>query len=218
MRIGFLGGTGVEAKGLALRLAAAGQAVTLGSRAADRAQAAAEMCNSILGRTLIFGTSNREMLSATELVFLTVPFSQAVAAVEDARPLLSGSHVLVDVTVPMTFRSGHAEYLDRAGESNSEVIARRLPDGVPLAAAFKTIPAAVLSNLEYPLNCDVFVCSDTEEAARIVMNVAGTIPTLRPLYCGPLKMARTIERMTVLAVELNRIHKKRGARYRIEGI
>ena len=35
---------------------------------------------------------------------------------------------------------------------------------------------------------------------------------------GPLKTARTLERMTVLAIHLNRHYKKKGARYRIEGL
>ncbi|MEU3986552.1 NAD(P)-binding domain-containing protein, partial [Streptomyces sp. NPDC026672] len=39
--VGVLGGTGPQGKGLALRLARAGQKVIIGSRAADRARAAA---------------------------------------------------------------------------------------------------------------------------------------------------------------------------------
>jgi len=40
--VGVLGGTGPQGKGLAYRLAKAGQKVIIGSRAADRAHAAAE--------------------------------------------------------------------------------------------------------------------------------------------------------------------------------
>lgn len=39
--VGVLGGTGPQGKGLAYRLAKAGQKVIIGSRAAERAQAAA---------------------------------------------------------------------------------------------------------------------------------------------------------------------------------
>jgi hypothetical protein len=171
-----------------------------------------------LGKALIRGLGNREMIAASEIVFLTVPFAQALDAVESCRSLLSPDHTIVDVTVPMVFRKGHAEYEEQQGGSNSELIARHLPDGVPLVAAFKTIPASVLADLEMPLNCDVFVCSDAEQAKQQVMAAASLIPSLRPFDGGPLRTARTLERMAVLAAELNRRYKKNAARYRIEGI
>jgi NADPH-dependent F420 reductase len=218
MNIGFLGGTGIEAKGLALRFAAAGAAVILGSRSQERAAAAADACNSILGNPHICGRSNQEMLAPSEMIFLTVPFGQALDAVESCASFFTSNHILIDVTVPMVFYKGHIEYLEQEGLSNAEVIAGHMPHGVPLVAAFKTIPAAVLMDLEMALNCDVLICSDVEEATRKVMDLASTIPSLRPINGGPLKTARTLERMTVLAVELNRRYKRKGARFRIEGI
>ncbi|MBZ5494997.1 MAG: NADPH-dependent F420 reductase [Acidobacteriia bacterium] len=218
MHIGFLGGTGIEAKGLALRFAAAGASVIVGSRSAERAAQAAERYNTILGESLIRGAGNHAMLDASEIIFLTVPFAQAVNAVENCGTLLTSRHVIVDVTVPLLFRAGHAEYLEPENGSNSEQIARHLPAGVPLVAAFKTIPAFVLADLETTLNCDVFVCSDSADAKQKVMAAANLIPSLRPLDGGPLRTARTLERMTTLAAELNRHYKKKGARYRIEGI
>ncbi len=218
MNIGFLGGTGIEAKGLALRFAASGAVVTLGSRSQERASAAADACNSVLGHPHICGKSNREMLAASEMVFLTVPFRQGPDAVESCAPYFTSNHILIDVTVPMVFHEGHVEYLEQQGLSSAEVIASHIPQNVALAAAFKTIPAAVLMDLKTALNCDVFICSDVEEAARKVMDLAATIPSLRPINGGPLKSARILERMTVFAVELNRRYKKKGARFRIEGI
>lgn len=218
MDVGFLGGTGLEAKGLALRLAAAGTAVILGSRAVERAEAAAASCNAILGKPQVRGRSNQEMLTACKMIFLTVPFGQATDAVASCVSCFTTDHILIDVTVPMAFYEGHVEYLEQNGLSNAEVIATRVPHGVPVVAAFKTIPAAVLASLETKLNCDVFVCSDVEEATRKVMDLASAIPTLRPINAGPLKTARTLERMTLLAVELNRRYKRKGARFRIEGI
>jgi NADPH-dependent F420 reductase len=218
LHIGFLGGTGIEARGLALRFASAGATVVLGSRSSERAAQAAGTCKAILGKALIRGMKNPEMIATSEIVFLTVPFAQAVDAVESCRSLLSPNHIMVDVTVPMVFRKGHAEYEEQEGSSNSELIARHLPDGVPLVAAFKTIPASLLADLETALDCDVLVCSDAEQAKQQVMEAASLIPSLRPLDGGPLRAARTLERMAVLAAELNRRHKRNAARYRIEGI
>ena len=218
VRIGFLGGTGIEAEGLALRFASAGASVVLGSRSPARAAGAAEKCNLTMGQNLVRGMDNRGMIEASEIVFLTVPFIQAAEVMERYRSHLGPSHVLVDVTVPMVFRQDHMEYLHENEVSNSELLVSRLPDGVPLVAAFKTIPAAILANLRTALNCDVIVCGDVEDAKQKVMAAASMIPSLRALDGGPLRTARTLERMTVLAAELNRRYKKNGARYRLEGI
>jgi NADPH-dependent F420 reductase len=216
--IGFLGGTGIEARGLALRFARAGAAVILGSRSRERAAQAADECNSILAAPLIRGTTNESMLGDSEFVMLTVPYSQALDAVETCARSLRPGQVLVDVTVPMTFRDGRPEYVDQAGESNSEILARRLPSSVPLVAAFKTIPATILADLQVPLNCDDFVCGDDPEAKKKLISAAALIPSFRPLDAGSLQTARALERMTVLLAGLNRTYKKRGARFRIEGL
>jgi len=218
VQIGFLGGTGIEARGLALRFAAAGCKIILGSRTLERARHAAETYNVILGKEMIEGLSNTEMCRAAEIVFLTVPFALAIEAIDNCRSELDARHVLVDVTVPLMFSAGHAEYQKQDAESNSENIAQHLPENVPLVAAFKTIPTAVLADLSAPLDCDVFVCGDSESAKQKVMAAISMIPSLRPLDAGPLRMARTLERMTVLAAELNHRYKKKGARFRMIGI
>ena len=97
-------------------------------------------------------------------------------------------------------------------------IARHVPEDVAVIGAFKTIPAHVLAELGTELHCDVFVCGDLKTARESVMEAAALIPHLRPLDAGPLEMARALERMTFLAISLNRRYKRRGARFRIEGI
>jgi NADPH-dependent F420 reductase len=218
MQIGFLGGTGIEGKGLALRFAAAGARVILGSRAVERAAGAALEYNRILGRPLIRGATNKEALSDSDIAFITVPFDQAVNAVESCRADFPSDLVLVDVTVPMRFKDGRAEYVEQERGSNAEMIAAHLPAGVHLVAAFKTIPAHLLAETERPLECDVFVCGESPAAKERVITAVNMIPALRPLDAGPLGNARILERMTVLAAQLNRRYKSRHARYRIVGI
>jgi NADPH-dependent F420 reductase len=192
--------------------------VTIGSRSAERAEAAATEYNRLLGAGTIRGLVNRDMLQASDLVFLTLPHDQAAAALEGVHPDLRAGMVLVDVTVPMRFQDGRAEYAEPAEGSNAELLASRLPPEVALVGAFKTIPAHVLAEHDTPLECDVFVCGDDRSARERVMEAAGLIPTLRAVDAGPLRAARTLERMTVLAVHLNRRYKRKGARYRIHGI
>jgi hypothetical protein len=208
----------VEAKGLALRFAAAGAQVILGSRQRDRAAATAAEYSRLLGEGRIEGASNSDMLSRCGLAFLTVPFDQALSAVDACRSEFPSGLVLVDVTVPMKFKNGQADYVEQERGSNSEVIAAHLPAGVDLVAAFKTIPAHVLSEIDQPLDCDVFVCGESPGAKQTVMEAARMIPTLRPVDAGPLRNARILERMTVLVVQLNRRYKSKGARFRVVGI
>jgi hypothetical protein len=218
LRIGLLGGTGIEGKGLALRFAAAGAQILLGSRSAERAEEVARKYNDILGLTRIRGMTNSEMVAGSEIVFLTLPFGEAPAAVRTCAADLHPGLVLVDVTVPMEFRKGQAHYLEQEGGSNSEIIARNLPEGVELVAAFKAIPAHFLAEVQKPLDCDVFLCGNSTSAKDKVMGAVRMIPALRPLDAGPLAHARILERMTVLAVYLNRRYKSRAARYRVIGI
>jgi predicted dinucleotide-binding enzyme len=87
-----------------------------------------------------------------------------------------------------------------------------------MAAALKTIPAGVLGALDVPLDCDDFVCGDSADARSAAMNVLSEIPTLRPLDAGGLESARTIERMTALAIVMNKRYKVRNARFRMVGV
>ena len=81
MRIGIVGGTGREGRGLALRWAKAGHEVALGSRDGERARArAAELAPTLHDgptrrRGLIEGGSNEWAVSAAEVVVLTVPYA-----------------------------------------------------------------------------------------------------------------------------------------------
>lgn len=218
MQIGFLGGTGIEARGLALRLATAGASVALGSRTPERARNTARELKELFGPARLEGMDNRDMLSSCEMVLLTVPASEALNAVRTYGSLFKPHHVLIDVTVPLVMRAGYPECLEQEGLSNAEIIARALPADVPLVAAFKTIPAAILADPDSLLNCDDFVCGDSDEAKAKVLAVASLIPALRALDAGPLRAARTLERMAALAVALNRKYRKKGARFRLEGV
>src|SRR5436189_6151523 len=67
--VGVLGGTGPQGKGLAYRLARAGQKVIIGSRAADRAQAAADELGYGVG-----GPDHAETARRSDVVIVAVPW------------------------------------------------------------------------------------------------------------------------------------------------
>jgi NADPH-dependent F420 reductase len=217
--IGVLGGTGIEGKGLALRLAAAGVPVLIGSRSSERACALARECNSILRTDVIRGLSNTEMLSLCSIVFLAVRFDQALSALESYGSFFQPGQILVDVTVPVRFEKGQPVQVALPHAlSSSELIANHLPNGVSLVGTFKTLPAKLLADAAVSLECDEFICGDSPGAKQAIIDLVQNISGLRMLDVGPLSMAHVLEHMTVLAIQLNRMNKRAGARYKVIGI
>jgi NADPH-dependent F420 reductase len=218
MRVGLIGGTGEEGRGLALRWARAGAQVVVGSRAIEKAKAAADELNSILDGSIITHALNKDAIATSDLVLLTVPFEHAASTLDAHAEDFSEGSILVDITVPVSFDKGRVRYVELAEGSASEHLRARLPGNVPLVAAFKTEPAHLLADLHEPLACDVFVASDSKEAKARVMEAIRFIEGLRPVDAGTLYSARTLERMTVLAIGINRRYKIKTARYRIIGL
>jgi 8-hydroxy-5-deazaflavin:NADPH oxidoreductase len=214
--IAILGGTGQQGRGLAQRFARAGARVVIGSRDPERARAAVAGWASSGQPIDVAG--NAAAVEETDLVVLTVPFRSVDATLEEVRPALRDGMTVIDVTVPVTFDGGKMAMLEVAEGSASEHIRGRLPAGVALAAAFKTIPAHLLDALDQPLDCDEFVCCDSDEARARAVELVKMLPGLRPVDVGPLSRARSIEHLTALAIAINRRHKTHDARFRIVGL
>ena len=70
LTVGVLGGTGEQGRGLAFRLAAAGQRVLIGSRDPARAQLAADE----IGYD-VSGRANEECAAESDLVVVAVPWA-----------------------------------------------------------------------------------------------------------------------------------------------
>src|SRR4051794_5494195 len=101
--LAVIGGSGAEGSGLAVRWAKAGHPVLIGSRTTDKAQAAADKLNALLGDApggTITGLDNLTAATRADIVVLTVPYAGQLATLRDIKPALSGK-ILVDVTVPL---------------------------------------------------------------------------------------------------------------------
>ncbi|HSB09318.1 MAG TPA: NADPH-dependent F420 reductase [Blastocatellia bacterium] len=225
LKVGLIGGTGEEGRGLALRWAIAGALVSIGSRTLEKAKITSQELNSILedrlgesGRQPIRFGENRDVIAGSDLVLLTVPFAHAASTLDDHRQDFREGSILIDITVPLSFEQGRVRYVDLPEGSASEHLKARLPENIPLVAAFKTEPAHLLAEIDEPLECDSFVASDSKDAKGLVMEAIGFIAGLRAVDTGTLYSARTLERMTVLAVGINRRYKIKTARYRIIGL
>jgi NADPH-dependent F420 reductase len=223
MRIGILGGTGPEGRGLALRLSQAGVPVTIGSRNPEQAARRAEELRCRLQEeggagADIAGLENSGVVEASDILFIAVPFEHAAGLLESCRGRLRQGQIVVDVTVPLQFRSKRLQLRELPEPSASEHLARVLPEGVPLVAAFKTIPAHLLEDLSERLDCHVFICGDSAEARGRIVQVASSIEGLSPLDVGRLSQAATLERMTVLAIQINKRHRVHYSRFRVVGL
>ena len=222
MTIAVLGGTGPEGSGLALRLGLAGFPVLIGSRSCERARETAEELRHRLGRgidsTVFTGKENTEAARVADLIFLTAPFEHAADLLRACLPVFQTGSTLVDVTVPLAFQAGQVQVMELAEGSGSAHLARYLPEGMALVAAFKTIPAQLLADLDKDLDCDVFVCGDSRQAKDQVMEVVSRIAGLRPVDAGSLREAHTLEHMSALAIGLNRRYKVKTARFRVVGL
>ncbi len=216
-RVGLLGGTGLEGQGIALRLAAAGNQLCLGSRSEARAAAVCNNLNARIGAQRIEPRANRQVVAECGLLLVTVPFQFAPDLLAELADHLRADQVVVDVTVPLRFEKG-VHLIDTGAESGCELLRQTVPAHVPMAAAFKTLPAHLLADLQEPLDCDEFICWDSESARDRVRETVATIPGIRWLDGGPLRFCRALEAMTMLAIGLNRRYKAKHGRFRVLGL
>jgi 8-hydroxy-5-deazaflavin:NADPH oxidoreductase len=213
--IAILGGTGHQGRGLAQRLAQAGARVIVGSRDPERARATVAGWEARGQRIDV--ASHTDAVRRGEVSILAVPFTSIDALLDEVRSSFEQGAVVIDVTVPVTFAAGKMAMLEVEEGSATEHIRARLPAEVRLAAAFKTVPAHLLGEGNEPLDCDEFVCADSDEARARAIALVELLPGLRPVDVGPLSRARSIEHLTALAIAINRRHKIHDARFRVVG-
>ena len=217
LHIGVIGGTGQEGRGVALRLARAGASVIIGSRSIERARETIDDLRGRAGELSLDAGDNGAVVDNCDVIFLAVPFAHAAGIVEAYAERFRRASLLIDVTVPVTFADRAPRLTEVPEGSATEHIRRRLPERVQLAAALKTVPARLLAG-DQSLDCDDFICGDSAEARSRASEVLQLIPGLRPIDAGPLETARTIERMTVLAIAINQRYKVHDARFRVVGL
>ncbi len=206
--LAFLGGAGPEGRGLALRLAQAGEDVVIGSRDADRAaRAAAELAALIgAGAGSVSGAGNAAAADQCSTAFLTVPYEAQRPLLEQLAGPLAGKAV-VNVIAPMRFERGQGAVAVPVAAGSAAQEAQLLLPQSPVAAAFQNVSAEELQNLEHEMEGDVVVCADDREAKSLVMALTRKIPRLRPVDGGGLINARYVEQITPLLVNINRIYR-----------
>jgi NADPH-dependent F420 reductase len=214
--IAVIGGTGHEGPGLALRWAKSGRyRVIIGSRQQEKAERAAAELNARLGKDLIRGIVNPEAAAAADIIVLTVPYSAHAPSLESIRAGLRGK-ILVDVTVPLQPPQVSRVHIPPGGSAAAEAQAL-LGGDVRVVAAFQNVGAAHLKDADHPIESDVLVCGDDEEAKAEVIALAQAAG-MRGLDAGPLQNAVVVEGLTAVLIGINIRYKARGAGIKITGI
>jgi NADPH-dependent F420 reductase len=199
--VGVLGGTGEQGRGLAHRLAGAGQRVVIGSRSAERAQAAADE----LGRG-VTGADNAACAAAADLVIVAVPYDGHRELLESLADVLDGK-VVVDCVNPLGFDKQGAFGLAVAEGSAAQQAAAVLP-GSRVVGAFHHVSAVLLlDDSVAEVDTDVLVLGDDRAATDQVQALAARIPGMRGIYAGRLRNAGQVEAMTANLISMNRRYK-----------
>lgn len=205
MKLGFVGGTGPEGKGLAYRLALAGHEVVVGSRSNERADEAAKEIAERVPDATVRGAENAEAAREAKMIIVTVPFSAYADTLPPLRAVLDGRTV-VSTAVPFSFDGGKPS-LVAVPEGSAAEQAQALLPGAKVVGAFQNLSASKLSAGDVALDQDVIVCGDDAEAKRHVMALAEQIRGIRGVDGGPLAASRYVEGITVLLIGVNRRHK-----------
>ena len=202
--VGVLGGTGDQGRGLAYRLARAGQKVIIGSRAAERAQTAAEERGGAeLG---IEGADNAECSRRSDIVIVAVPWEGHGKTLESLREELSGK-LVIDCVNPLGFDKKGAYALKPEEGSAAEQAAALLPDS-RVTAAFHHLSAVLLQDPEIAeIDTDVMVLGESRADTDLVQALAARIPGMRGVFAGRLRNAHQVESLVANLISVNRRYK-----------
>ena len=218
--IAILGGTGDQGLGLALRFAKAGRRVVVGSRKAERAQAAAEEIRAKVADAEVEGFENAEAAAHGQIVILSVPFEHVAGTLKGVKAALRPGQVVVSMGVPLAtaIGDGAVRTLGVWQGSCAELVASLVPRGVAVVSAFQNVSAHRLLDLDHPVECDVVVSGERAARER-VMRLCELVPGLRGIDGGALASARIVESLTALLIGINvRYEVPAGAGIRFTGL
>lgn len=202
MRIGILGGTGPQGRGLGRRFAMAGHEVLLGSRDAARAQQTAD---DLAGAGDVSGVANADAAQA-ELVVVAVPYEGHADLLASLAAELDGT-LVVDCVNPLGFDKQGPYPLDVPDGSAAQEAQRILP-GSTVVGAFHNVSAVLLDDPSVThIPGDVLVLGEDREAVGRVIDLVPAIPGARGVYAGRLRLARTVESLTANLIAVNRRYK-----------
>jgi NADPH-dependent F420 reductase len=203
--VGILGGTGDQGRGLARRLALAGNEVLIGSRDASRAAtAAAELAQE--SSLSVRGAANADVARDADIVIVAVPYDGHKDLLVSLASELAGK-VVVDCVNPLGFDKQGCFALEVPEGSAAQQALSVLPDSRVVAAFHHVSAVLLLDPTVEQVDTDVLVLGDDRAATDLVQALAGRIAGFRGIYAGRLRNAHQIEAFTANLIAINRRYK-----------
>ncbi|MGY0236530.1 NADPH-dependent F420 reductase [Longispora urticae] len=199
LTVAILGGTGEQGRGLAVRLVKAGQRVLIGSRTAERGQAA----GAEIGAE---GGDNATVAAAADVVIVAVPWAGHGELLASLRAELAG-RIVVDCVNPLGFDKQGPYALAVEEGSAAQQAAALLPDSRVTAAFHHVSAPLLLDPAVASIDIDVLVLGDDREAAAVVQALAARIPGMRGIWAGRLRNAHQVEALTANLIAINKRYK-----------
>tara|TARA_Y100000996_G_C22541855_1_gene650305 strand:- start:328 stop:966 length:639 start_codon:yes stop_codon:yes gene_type:complete len=202
--IGFIGGTGPEGRGLALRFALAGEKIFIGSRNKSRGiEMAEEIAKHSPGH--VIGGSNEEASIKSDIIVIATPYEAQRTTVQELKSHLNGK-IIINVIAPLSFNKGQISSLRVEDGSAALECQKLLPDS-SVISAFNNISAQDLLKKDKKIDCDVIVCGNEDISKKTVMDLAEKIYSIRAIDGGTLENSRYVEDLTALLLNINKIYK-----------
>ena len=206
MRIGVIGGTGPAGQGIAVRLAASGHDVVLGSRDRSRSEAVVDQLRAQWGdRVATLTAGDNADAAAASLVVLATVWDAAIDTAAAHADALAGKVV---ISMANGLEKGAREMRPLIPPEGSIAAAvQKVAPSARVVAAFHLTPASELADLDHVLSSDVLVVADDDDARTTVMDLGEGIPNLRTFDAGSLANAIALEAMTAALITVNMRHK-----------
>ncbi|MBE1492574.1 NADPH-dependent F420 reductase [Plantactinospora soyae] len=209
LTVGIIGGTGDQGRGLAYRLARAGQRVLIGSRSAARAVQAAEEIGALPGLpddAAVSGGDNVEVSSRSDVVIIAVPWDGHRDTIAALREPLAGK-VVIDCVNPLGFDK-QGPYPLRVEEGSAVQQAAALLPESRVCSAFNHVSAPLLADPRVDrIDLDVLICTEERELVGLVAALVARIPGMRGIYAGRLRNAHQVEAFTANLIAINKRYK-----------
>jgi hypothetical protein len=176
MKIAIIDGADKRGVGLALRWAKHKDInLLIGSKDENAAIKVIEEIRKTTGapQDRIIAMSITDATKNADIIILTVPFREQISVLNEIKEHLNEDTILVDTTLPIEVDDdGEPVFVQVEAGSCAQQANQILEDEVKVVSAFKPLGAECLSDLDEELTCDLIVCSDDENARKVIVNLA----------------------------------------------
>lgn len=198
----MIGATGPAGKAVAVQFAGIGEQVVVGSRSAERAEAAVEEIEGLWpGRRLDLVAGDNADACEADLVVLATPWEGVPTTLAGLVDALRGRLVVSMVNALTKWGRYMVPVVPPTG-SVTAAVALALPES-RVAGAFHNLPAGAWADLDHPLDADVLVVAERRSDAREVVALVDRLPGLRGVDAGNLANAVAVEAITATLVGIN---------------